>query len=348
MSEPGSSPVPTASADISGTPGGMVSEVSPDAGALARFGADLAPLLAPDASLLVAVSGGPDSMALLLLAHAALGARCWAATVDHGLRDASAAEARWVADQCAARGIRHVIMSGALPGRVGPTANLSARARALRYRLLEQARGAAGATAIATAHHADDQLETVIMRLNRGAGVRGLAAVRARSGRVIRPLLGWRRAELAAIVAAAGIEPVADPSNVDDRFDRARLRTSLADAAWLDPLGAAASAAALADADAALDWTACSLAERCCTFGEGEARCEPPAGLPFELQRRLAARCLAHVDPAIAPRGEALARAVRALAAGRTTMLGDVQARVVGDATAPIWHFRRAPPRRSA
>lgn len=287
-------------------------------------------------------------MALLLLAQAALGDRCHAATVDHGLRDASAAEACWVADQCGARGIRHVTLTGTLPGRVGPTANLSARARALRYRLLEDARVSIGATAIATAHHADDQLETVVMRLNRGGGVRGLAGVRARAGRVIRPLLGWSRADLAAIVAATGIEPIVDPSNVDDRFDRARLRKSLAGADWLDPAGAAASAAALADADAALDWTAASLAARCCRFGDGEARCQPPADLPFELQRRLVALCLAHVEPAIACRGDALARAARALAAGQTAMLGNTQATLSGPAGAPVWHFRRAPPRRSA
>ena len=105
---------------------------------------------------------------------------------------------------------------------------MSARARALRYALLEAEADAAGASYIATAHHADDQLETLIMRLGRGSGVSGLAGVRAASGRVIRPLLGWRRAALAAIVAAAGIDPIQDPSNVSDRFERARLRKKLA------------------------------------------------------------------------------------------------------------------------
>src|SRR3546814_89144 len=99
-----------------------------------------------------------------------------------------------------------------MPPRVKRTANLSARARALRYRLLEDHARAIEATRIATAHHADDQLETLIMRLNRGSGVAGLAGIRPTGGMTIRPLLGWRRAELAALVTRCGITAIEDRS----------------------------------------------------------------------------------------------------------------------------------------
>lgn len=319
--------------------------VTPDL--LDRFRSDLAPLLAPDATLLVAVSGGPDSMALLLLARAALGDRCVAATVDHGLRPESAGEAGWVAERCAERGIRHRTLTAPLPARSGRTANLSARARDLRYRLLEEARVALGAAAVATGHHADDQLETMVMRLNRGAGVGGLAGVRARTGTVIRPLLGWRRADLAALVTAAGLVPVADPTNTDERFDRARLRKALAGADWLDPAAASRSAAALADADGALDWTVRELAARCCTLAPESAHCRPPRSLPPELQRRLVRLCVSHVAPAAEPRGDSLSQAIRSLGEGRTITISGVMAAVSGPANAPLWHFRPAPPRRS-
>lgn len=311
---------------------------------LARFSADLSALCDPARDrVLVAVSGGPDSLALLLLTHALLGDRCVAATVDHGLRPEAADEAAWVADLCAARGIGHAVLRGALPERTGHTANLSARARALRYDLLQAHADAVGATHIATAHHADDQVETLIMRLNRGAGVGGLAGVRARSGRVIRPLLGWRRAELGAIVAAAGIVAVDDPSNVSGRFDRARLRKQLAAIDWIDPLRVAASAAALADAEDAIVWMVRQLGtDR--VAAEGDSLTLDPRDLPFELVRRLVEQCVRHIDPTAEIRGSALYRMVKALESGETAMLGDVAA-VAMSPTA--WRFRKAPPRRS-
>lgn len=315
-----------------------------DPAARDRFAADLARLCDPARDrVLVAVSGGPDSVALLLLAHALLGDRCVAATVDHGLRPEAADEAGWVASLCAGRGIAHRVLRGTLPDRTGHTANLSARARALRYALLEAAADDAGATHIATAHHADDQVETLVMRLNRGAGVSGLAGVRSASGRVIRPLLGWRRAELAAIVAAAGIDPVQDPSNVSDRFDRARLRKALATVDWLDPARVAASAAALADAEDAIGWMVHQLGtERIAAAGDFLSL--DPAGLPVELVRRLTRLCVRRIDAHAEIRGSALVRMVKALESGETAMLGGVVA-------APVpgggWRFAKAPPRRS-
>ncbi|WP_066807047.1 tRNA lysidine(34) synthetase TilS [Sphingomonas asaccharolytica] len=314
-----------------------------DPAALDRFADDLAALCAPaTARVLVAVSGGPDSLALLLLTHALLGERCVAATVDHGLRPEAADEAAWVADLCGARAIDHAVLRGTLPDRAGNTGNLSARARALRYELLHAHADTVGATHIATAHHADDQVETLIMRLNRGAGVGGLAGVRARSGRVIRPLLGWRRAELGAIVAAAGIVAVDDPSNVSDRFDRARLRKHLAAIDWIDPARVAASASALADAEEAIGWMVRQLGtDR--VAAEDDSLLLDPNDLPFELVRRLVEHCVRQIDPAAEIRGSALVRMVNALESGDTAMLGDVLATPIA---AKRWRFGKAPPRR--
>jgi tRNA(Ile)-lysidine synthase len=315
---------------------------------VARFTRDLAALADPHATVLIAVSGGPDSVALLLLSHAALGDRCSAATVDHGLRPESSGEAAWVAGLCAARGIRHATLTAQLPDRAGRTANLSARARDLRYRLLEEQADAIGADHIATAHHADDQAETLIMRLNRGAGVAGLAGVRARSGRIIRPLLGWRHAELVALVATQGIDPVDDPSNVSDRFDRARLRKALATIDWLDTGRVAASATALGDADDALLWMVDRLAEQLCHRDTAGIALTVPNDLPFELRRRLVERCVTDLDTMASLRGSALAAAVRTLESGRPAMLGNVLAQPApaGEAGGE-WRFSMAPPRRS-
>jgi len=314
-----------------------------DPATLQRFAADLSALCDPAHDrVLVAVSGGPDSLALLLLTHALLGDRCGAATVDHGLRPEATEEAAWVADLCATRGIGHAVLRGDLPERTGHTANLSARARALRYDLLQAHADTVGAAHIATAHHADDQVETLIMRLNRGAGVSGLAGVRAKSGRVIRPLLGWRRAELGAIVAAAGIVAVEDPSNVSDRFDRARLRKQLAAIDWIDPLRVAASAAALADAEEAIVWMVRQLGtDR--VAAEGDSLTLDPRDLPFELVRRLVEHCVRQIDATAESRGSALVRMVKALESGDTAMLGDVAAVALSPAA---WRFRKAPPRR--
>lgn len=313
---------------------------------VARFGRDLSALFdVANGRLLVAVSGGGDSLALMLLAHAVLGERCVAATVDHGLRTASADEAAFVAGLANRRGVAHAVLRGEMPARAGRTANLSARARAFRYALLEAERARVGADAIATAHHADDQLETMVMRLNRGAGVAGLAGVRARGGRIVRPLLGWRRAELAGVVAGAGIMAVDDPSNIDDRFDRARLRKVLAGVGAFDIAGWQRSARALGDAEDAIGWAVERLSNERCAFGDRVAAMAPHE-LPFELQRRLVDRCLRHVDPAIEPRGEALARLALSLREGRGGTLGAVQGTVGEREGMIVWRFALAPPRR--
>ncbi|MEC7398775.1 MAG: tRNA lysidine(34) synthetase TilS, partial [Pseudomonadota bacterium] len=118
------------------------------------------------------MSGGPDSLALLLLAQAAFPGMVEAATVDHGLRSESADEARFVAGLCRDRGIPHEILTCAVEA-----GNMQDRARSARYAALDQWAKEHAIAAIATAHHADDQAETLLMRLNRGSGLSGLSGI---------------------------------------------------------------------------------------------------------------------------------------------------------------------------
>ena len=226
----------------------------------ARFAADLAALWPEDdrsGPLGLAVSGGPDSLALLLLAHAALPGQIAVCSIDHGLRAEAAGEVALVERIVGERGIPFTPVTVTLaPG------NAQARGREARYAALAAWAQDKGLGAVATAHHADDQAETLLMRLNRGSGLAGLAGVRARSTidgsevTLLRPLLGWRKADLAAVVAEAGITAAADPSNTNPAFDRARLRAALAEADWLDPVALATSAAHIAEGWQALDWYA--------------------------------------------------------------------------------------------
>jgi tRNA(Ile)-lysidine synthase len=319
----------------------------PGAVAVGRFRDDLARWCAVDSvRLLVAVSGGPDSLALLLLAHELLGDRCMAATVDHRVRRESTAEAVFVRTLCRERGIAHHILSGPEADASGP-ANLPSSLRLLRYALLKVEMADAGADLLATAHHLEDQRETVLMRLARGSGVAGLAGIRARQGSIIRPVLGWRRAELAAVVADCGVEPVDDPSNRDDRYDRARLRKLLADADWLDAARVARSARALADAEDALVWAAEIAGRDAVRRVSADAIEIAPGSLPFELLRRVIERCLSRLRPAAAPRGGDVAALVDALRRGETATLAEVVASVVQTGDGPIWHLCPAPPRRT-
>src|SRR5256885_9899433 len=236
----------------------------PERPLLDRFARDLDALIATNARIGIAVSGGPDSLALLQLAAAARPGRIEAATVDHALREGSRAEAEMVADACAGLGVPHSILTAQWDDK--PVTAIQERARQERYRLLARWTEDRGLDAIATAHHLDDQAETLLMRLNRGAGVRGLGGMRAASlvpgsdVPLLRPLLGWRRAELEPIVASAGLKPARDPSNEDEQFERVRVRRALAEADWLDPRAIATSAAHVGEADTALDWIAESLA----------------------------------------------------------------------------------------
>ncbi|MDP3907879.1 tRNA lysidine(34) synthetase TilS [Novosphingobium sp.] len=306
-----------------------------------RFAADLAALWPGGGRLALAVSGGPDSLALLLLAHRALPGQVAAATVDHGLRTESAAEAAQVAAICGDLGVPHHTLTVTVAA-----GNLQTAARAARYAALAEWMQLHDLAALSTAHHADDQAETLLLRLNRASGVAGLAGVRARSAvpgtrlPLLRPLLGWRRAELGAVVAEAGQLAADDPSNRDDRFDRARLRKALAGADWLDILALAQSAAHLADADAALDWAAAR---------EWAEQVERTAmGLTYRPQapRAVALRVLARIITELdgeAPRGSGVARLFDTLLARQPGSIGGLVARALPGG----WSFAKAPQRRS-
>ena len=308
----------------------------------ARFAADLALLWPDEGALGLAVSGGPDSLALLLLAHAALPGRIAAATVDHGLRSANADEAAMVAALCQRLGVPHATLPVTLA-----EGNLQAEARMARYAALAGWMGEQGVAALATAHHADDQAETLLLRLNRGSGVAGLAGVRAR-GQVpgtrlplVRPLLGWRRTELAYVVTGARLTAAEDPSNHDDRFDRVRLRKALAGADWLDAPALAASAAHLADADAALDWATVREWQDCVT--------RAPLGLVYRPQapRAIALRVLTRIVTELdgeAPRGSVVARLFDSLVARQPASIGNLVARPLPEG----WSFSRAPQRKTS
>jgi len=321
----------------------------PDPALTGRLAATLASLWAEGrpqgdkgAKLGLAVSGGPDSVALLLLAAAALPGRVEAATVDHGLRDESAQEARDVARLCERLGVPHEILRVEVaPG------NVQAEARRARYAALAGWMEARGLGALATAHHADDQAETLLLRLNRASGVAGLASTRARGNLpetelpLLRPLLGWRREELAEVVRAAGLTAAQDPSNLDDRFDRARLRKALAQADWLDIAAIAESASHLADADAALDWAA-QREWQACVRKEGLGMIYRPVA-PRAIALRVLARIIVEMGED-EPRGSAVARVFDALLARQPASIGNLVARP----TPGGWSFTRAPKRRNA
>lgn len=285
-----------------------------------RFRADLARLLPDDGARLgLAVSGGPDSMAMLQLAAAALPGRIEVATVDHGLRADAAAEAELVGRTCAALGVLHAV----LQVNVAKRASVQAAARQARYAALAGWARGQGLAAIATAHHADDQAETLLMRLARGAGLSGLAGIRASRDLggvlLVRPLLGWRRAELAALVA--GTATVDDPSNADPRHDRTHARALLAAAGdRLDPTRLAAAAGHLAEADAALDWLVGeAIRSRVERLDDGRTLADIE-GLPQEVQRRILARLVDEADSAVD--GPTLEIAMARLDAGQVATLG--------------------------
>ncbi len=209
---------------------------TPPATAAAPIAADEAAALFADLEpiprLLIAVSGGPDSVALLglLSEWAATPGRptLMAATVDHGLRAGSAAEADHVAALCQRLGVPHTTLQWTGPK---PRTGLQAQARAARYSLMAQEAQRLGGAALVTAHTADDQAETILMRMAHGSGPAGLIGMKTRSVRagliVLRPLLGVAKARLVATAKARGLPFVADPSNAEPRFERVRWRALL-------------------------------------------------------------------------------------------------------------------------
>ena len=220
----------------------------------------------------VAVSGGGDSTALLLAmadwsrAHRT---EICVATVDHGLRAGSAAEARHVASLCATLGCRHETLTLT---DLAPGPDLQARARTARYGALEDWGRRQSLDTILLGHTADDVAETLVMRLRRGAGIDGLARMAARFGAAPafgRPFLGLERETLRAYLADRGVAPLEDPSNADTRFERVAVRQALA-TLGLDAGALARTARFLDDARHSLDMRAVDLAARLVAEDRGD------------------------------------------------------------------------------
>lgn len=252
----------------------------------------------PGTPLACAVSGGPDSLALLVLAVAA-GCAPTAYHVDHGLRDGSAAEADVVAFAAEALGVEAVALTA--PCEPGP--NLEARARAARFAVLP--------SPVATGHTADDQAETILLNLLRGAGLDGLAPMVDGERH---PIVGLRRRETHALVASVGLVAVDDPSNRSLELRRNRVRHELLPLceaiAERDVVAVVARQAALLAADAAL------LEELSLSIDPTDARAV--AAAPGPLARRALRRWLRTLLPGgHPPDGAALAR-VLAVAAGES------------------------------
>jgi tRNA(Ile)-lysidine synthase len=234
--------------------------------------------------LVIAVSGGPDSLALMRLAWrwreagAGKSVALHVATVDHGLRENARAEAvqvgRWARDL----GLNHDILVWRGDK---PTTGVQEKARAARYGLLFDHARSKGAEAVATAHHADDQWETILIRLSRGSGLSGLSAM-ARDqlfagGRLIRPLLGLRKQALIDFCRCEGQDFFDDPANSSPIFARARWRgvAPALQGLGLTPERLATFAVRARKADEAIDWAARALL----------ARTERPERHHYDLRR---------------------------------------------------------------
>ncbi len=248
-----------------------------------------------------AVSGGPDSLALALLAApwaAGRGGSLVALVVDHGLSDGSAAAAERALQWLAGRGIAGVGLRWRGPR---PKSGIQAAARAARYRLLGDWCAANGVLHLLTGHQLEDQAETLLLRLAAGSGPDGLAAMppiqETAWGRVLRPLLGVERSRLRATLAAGGQGWIEDPANADPAFARARLRRS-ARALAREGMTAgrlAATAGRLAEAREVLEGeTAILLARAVSVFPAGHAQLDRAAlaGAPVDLSRRALERVL--------------------------------------------------------
>ncbi|MFT4118084.1 tRNA lysidine(34) synthetase TilS [Bradyrhizobium sp.] len=324
-------------------------------------------------ALVLAVSGGPDSVALMWLAarwqrSLASGPRLVVVTVDHGLRPEAAREAREVKRLAAELGLTHRTLRWR---DAKPSTGLPAAAREARYRLLAQAARTAGASHVLTAHTRDDQAETLLMRLLRGSGMTGLAAmarVSERDGIILaRPLLDVPKSQLVATLKRARIGFADDPTNRDTAFTRPRLRALLPQLAAEggDARNLARLAGRLARANAAVE-VLTDGAERFLRLRDrGDAPHGPVArsfeaaafaALPEEVRLRILLRAvntLGHEGPAelgkvetlLAAVDQAISRGARAAANGRPVLKQTLAGALISLAGGRI-HVVPAPVRR--
>ena len=314
-------------------------------------------------AIVLAVSGGPDSIALMWLAARwrrtlTRGPRLIAVTVDHGLRPEAAREAREVKRLARQLDLPHRTLRwrGAKPKTGVPAA-----ARAVRYRLLAEVARASGATHILTAHTSDDQAETLLMRMLRGSGIAGLAAMARQSERegvwLARPLLDIPKSQLVATLNKAKIAFADDPTNRDTSFTRPRLRALMPKLAEEggDVRSLVRLAARLARANAALEVLADGAERYLALRNRNDAArfgfdASAFAGLSEEIRLRLLMRAIdraGHEGPAELGKAETLLAALdRAIAKGEGRLKQTLAGAVISLTGGRI-HIEPAPPRRA-
>ncbi len=250
-----------------------------------------------EAPVVVACSGGPDSLALLAIAASAL-LKPVAVHVDHGLREGSSGESKVVEDAANLLGVewKSILIE------VGNGPNLEARARAARYSALANVRADLGATVILTGHTADDVAETVLINTLRGSGLSGLAGIPRRNGYVVRPLLDMRREDVRAVAMTLEVTPVDDPSNSNEIHRRNWIRHTvmplLSEGAGRDLVPLLARQAAVLSEDAALlDTLADELLSRA---GSDEPDVRILRDAPHALSRRALRRWIGPPWPSLA------------------------------------------------
>ncbi|WP_426437346.1 tRNA lysidine(34) synthetase TilS [Bradyrhizobium genosp. P] len=318
--------------------------------------------LASAPAIVLAVSGGPDSVALMWLAARwcrglARAPRLISVTVDHGLRPEAAREARDVKRLAQSLELPHQTLRWTGPK---PRTGLPAAAREARYRLLAQAARKHGATHLLTAHTRDDQAETFLMRMLRGSGIAGLAAMAGeteREGvRLVRPLLDISKARLIATLKRAGVGFADDPTNRDTAFTRPRLRAlmpALAEEGG-DARNLARLAARLARANAAVEVLADGAERYLALRDQGAPRAGFDAvlfaAMPEEIRLRLLKRAIdrtGHEGPAELGKVETLLAALDRAVTERGTRLKQTLAGAVISVAGGRIRVEPAPPRRA-
>ncbi|MFK7879700.1 tRNA lysidine(34) synthetase TilS [Roseobacter sp.] len=304
----------------------------------------------PPETLGVAVSGGSDSVALLFMLHEFSqihGTRLHVITVDHGLRAEAAEEADFVAHLCKDLDLSHCIARWTDRSSHG---NLQNEARLARYRLISDWALAQDIQMVALGHTADDQAETVLMRLARGAGVEGLSGMapqRMQNGVTwVRPFLNVRRRDLQENLRRRNVTWCEDPSNEDNRFDRVKIRRALE---VLEPLGINTTALGqvasnMSSAREALSWQTAAAAKSAATVESGAVRLDWQSyeKLPDEIARRILLGALGWISgAAYAPRRKAVLGAIFSLKQGVNATVDGCQVARTRNA---VWVFREYKP----